>query len=167
MYTGTRRNIDHGGAYVLNEEYYESAGEMGEAREYEDDGERKNHFLFLQGAWRSTKESLDHARTSEDYADYIGFRFYANEVNAVLNYADAGDGKPYSFRVTLDGEPIPPESAGADVQYDADGNSFVEVDSPRMYRLIRQSEVSSHELLLMPEDDRFSAYAFTFGGYPK
>ena len=164
MYTGTLRNIDHGGAYILNQEYYESEGE---AREYADDGERKNHFLFLQGVWRSTEESLDHARISDDYADYIGFRFYANEVNAVLNYADDGTGEPYTFRVALDGEPIPQESAGADVQYDAGGNSFVEVDAPRMYRLIRQSEVSSHELLLMPSDDRFSAYAFTFGGYPK
>ena len=161
LYTGTLRNIAYGGAYVLNEEYYESAGI---AREYTDDGERKNHFLFLHGEWRSSEESLDHARVSADFADYVGFRFYANEVNAVLNF---GEGEPYRFRLTLDGEAIPRDSAGADVQYDADGNSFVEVDSARMYRLVRQAEVSSHELLLMPEDDRFSVYAFTFGGYPE
>ena len=160
LYTGTLRNIDYGGAYALNEEYYESAGEE---REYSDDGERKNQFFFLQGVWRSSKESLDHARPSPDFADYIGFRFYANEVNAVLGFA----AEPYRFRATMDGAPIPQDSAGADVQYDADGNSFVEVDSARMYRLIRQSDVSSHELLLMPADDNFSVYAFTFGGYPE
>lgn len=159
MYTGTRRNIDHGGAYVLNEEYYDSASV---AREYTDDGERKNHFLFLHGEWRRSEESLDYAGV--DSGGYVGFRFYANEVNAVLNF---GESEPYRFRLTLDGEAIPRDSAGADVRYDADGNSFVEVDSARMYRLVRQAEVSSHELLLMPEDNRFSVYAFTFGGYPE
>ena len=163
MYAGTLHNIEYGGAYVLNEEYYESAGEE---REYADDVERKNHFLFLSGLWRSSEESLDHARVSADFADYIGFRFFANEVNAVLGFSEYGEsGNPYRFRVAMDGEPIPQESAGADVQYDADGNSFVEVDSARMYQLVRQSDVSSHELLLMPEDDGFSVYAFTFGGY--
>ena len=56
----------------------------------------------------------------------------------------------------------PPES---DIQYDDEGNSFVTVDSPRMYRLIRQTDVTSHDLLLRPADDRFSVYAFTFGAY--
>ena len=93
LYTGTLRNIAYGGAYVLNEEYYESEGV---AREYTDDGERKNHFLFLHGEWRSSEESLDHARVSADFADYVGFRFYANEVNAVLNFSG---GEPYRFRL--------------------------------------------------------------------
>ena len=105
---------------------------------------------------------MHHARTSADYDDYIGFRFFANEVNAVLNHEP---GESYGFRVTMDGGPVPDESAGADIEYDDDGNSYVTVDSPRMYRLISQADVSSHELLIRPSDDRFSVYAFTFGAY--
>ncbi len=160
LYGGTRRNIDFGGAYIANEEYYDSAGEV---REYTDPGERKNHFIFLQGDWLSEPENLRHARATDDYQDYLGIKFYANEVNAVL---DVEPGSEYQFRITMDGGPIPSESAGPDITYDDSGDSIVVVNSPRMYRLIRQEEVSAHELLLMPKDENFSLFSFTFGAYP-
>ena len=160
LYGGTRRNIDFGGAYIVNEEYYDSAGQI---REYTDPGERKNHFIFLQGHWLSEPENLRHARATDDYQDYLGIKFYANEVNAVL---DVAPDSQYQFRITLDGAPIPQRSAGPDITYDPDGHSIVVVDSPRMYRLIRQEEVSPHELLLMPKDENFSLFSFTFGAYP-
>ena len=160
LYGGTRRNIDFGGAYIANEEYYDSAGEV---REYTDPGERKNHFIFLQGHWLSEPENLRHARATDDYQDYLGIKFYANEVNAVL---DVEPGSMYQFRITMDGVPIPEQSAGPDITYDANGDSIVTVDTPRMYRLIRQLEVSAHELLLMPKDENFSLFSFTFGAYP-
>ncbi len=159
LYAGTRRNIDFGGAYILNEEYYNAAGEV---QEYTAPGEHRNHFLFLQGQWLSAHESLDYAGAESSYDGYIGFRFFANEVNAVLNYIT---GESYDFRVEMDGAPVPKDSAGADLQYDAEGNSFVTVDSPRLYQLIRQADVTSHDLLLRPDNDRFSVYAFTFGAY--
>ena len=160
LYGGTRRNIDFGGAYIVNEDYYDSAGEV---RDYTDPGERKNHFIFLQGRWLSESENLRHARTTDDYEDYLGIKFYANEVNAVL---DVEPGAEYQFRITMDGSPIPQASAGSDIIYDDNGDSIVTVDSPRMYRLVRQQEVSTHELLLMPKDENFSLFSFTFGAYP-
>ncbi len=161
MYGGAKRNIDYGGAYILNEEFYESPYE---ARVYVDDGERKNHFLFLNGEWRATDDAIRHTRASPDFADYIGFRFFANEVNAVLGNEN---GEPFEFRLTMDGAPIPPEFAGADVSYDDAGNSVVRVVEPRMYRLARMAEVESRELLLMPADSAFSLYSATFGAYSK
>ncbi len=161
LYAGTRRNIDFGGAYILNEEYYNAAGTV---QEYTYPGEHRNHFLFLQGTWLGTQESLEYAGTESTYDGYIGFRFFANEVNAVLDHKP---GESYDFRVELDGGPVPQSSAGADIQYDDEGNSFVTVDSSRMYRLVRQIDVTSHDLLLRPADDRFAVYAFTFGAYPE
>ncbi len=161
LYGGTRRNIDFGGAYIANQEYYEEAGVI---REYTDPGERRNHFIFLQGHWLNEPENLRHARATDNYEDYLGIKFYANEVNAVL---DVEPGAEYQFRVTMDGAPIPRESAGADVTYDGNGDSIVVVDSARMYRLVRQGEVSAHELLLMPKGEDFSLFSFTFGAYPK
>jgi hypothetical protein len=66
----------------------------------------------------------------------------------------------------MDSGPIPEESAGTDITFDENGDSIVIVDSPRMYRLVRQEDVSAHELLLMPLDDGFSLFSFTFGAYP-
>ena len=160
LYGGTRRNIDFGGAYIVNEEYYEEAGV---SREYADPGERKNHFIFLQGTWLNESENLRHARATGDYEDYLGIKFYANEVNAVL---DVEPGSEYQFRVVMDGAPVPEDSAGEDIAFDENGDSVVIVDIPRMYRLVRQPEVSAHELLLMPTDENFSLYSFTFGSYP-
>ena len=160
LYGGTRRNIDFGGAYIANEEYYEEAGAV---REYTDPGERRNHFLFLQGHWLNEPENLRHARATDDYEDYLGIKFYANEVNAVL---DVEPGASYQFRITMDGGSIPQDSAGPDITYDQNGHSVVIVDSPRMYRLIRKEEVSAHELLLMPKGEDFSLFSFTFGAYP-
>ena len=159
LYAGTRRNIEFGGAYILNEEYYNAAGTV---HEYTDPGEHRNHFLFLQGQWLSTEESLEYEGAESSYEGYIGFRFFANEVNAVLEHEP---GTSYDFRVEMDGAPVPETSAGADIQYDDEGNSFVTVDSARLYRLIRQADVTSHDLLLKPADDRFSVFAFTFGAY--
>ena len=159
LYAGTRRNIDFGGAYILNEEYYGAAGVV---QEYTYPGEHRNNFLFLHGQWLSTPESLDYKGPAANYDSYIGFRFFANEVNVVLDH-EAGES--YDFRVEMDGDPVPEVSAGADIQYDDEGNSFVTVDSARMYRLVRQSDVTSHELLIRPADDLFSVYAFTFGAY--
>lgn len=160
IYGGALRNIAYGGAYILNENYYESARA---AADYTEPDELRNHFIALQGRWHAAAESIDHARTTDGYEDYIALRFFANEVNAVMGF---DDGAPYTFRVTLDGEPVPRDDAGADLAYDANGDSVVGVDSPRMYRLIRREAVSSSRLELSPKDDRFSLFALTFGAYP-
>ena len=160
IYGGALRNIAYGGAYILNENYYESART---AADYDEPDELRNHFIALQGRWFAAAESLDHARTTDEYEDYIALRFFANEVNAVMGFAG---GAPYEFRVTMDGEPVPPNAAGSDIIYHANGDSVAVVDSPRMYRLIRRESVSSNRLELSPKSDRFSLFALTFGAYP-
>ena len=160
IYGGALRNIAYGGAYILNENYYESART---AADYDEPDELRNHFIALQGRWFAAAESLDHARTTYEYEDYIALRFFANEVNAVMGF---DGGAPYEFRVTMDGEPVPPDAAGSDIIYDANGDSVAVVDSPRMYRLIRRESVSSNRLELSPKSDRFSLFALTFGAYP-
>ena len=161
LYGGSLRSIDQGGAYILNEDYYE---ETDTTRLYTDPGDWKNHFLVLSGLWTSGPESLTHARNRADPEDYLGLKFFANEVNAVV---DVESGEGYEFIVTMEGSPIPSEAAGADISFDAAGNSVVKVDTARMYRLVRQTDVSAHELKLFPQDDRFSLFAFTFGAYAK
>ena len=113
LYAGTRRNIDFGGAYILNEEYYDEAGTV---HQYTDPGEHRNHFLFLQGSWQSTEESLEYAATDSSYDGYIGFRFFANEVNAVLDHV-AGESST-SCTVTAPGLSVRRAN-----QYDDEGNS--------------------------------------------
>ncbi len=165
LYAGYERNYSAlvSGAlppYVLHEEYYSS---QDTDIEYSDPGGYRNHFIYLQGLWRNEAENLVHARMTENYDDYVGIRFFANSVNLVMSPGD--NGESYDVRLTLNHSPLPPEAAGNDVMYDPQGNSYVTVDEPRMYRLVDLPDFGGHELRLSSNSDAMSLFAFTFGAY--
>ncbi|MDE2718883.1 MAG: redoxin domain-containing protein, partial [Chloroflexota bacterium] len=137
LYAGVERNygaLQYGGSpYVLHEEYYHG---LGRVVEYEDtEEEHYNQFIYLQGSWINELENLRHARVTENYEDYILVNFKAAEVNVVLTIGDSDD--PYDVRVLVNDEPVKEEQAGLDVQWDDEGNSFITVEEPRMYRVIQ------------------------------
>ncbi len=68
------------------------------------------------------------------------------------------------MQVTIDGRPLRPEEAGADVVV-TDSRSFFRVDEGRMYEVVALPEFSSHELKLSSNSPDFSFFAFTFGAY--
>ena len=61
--------------------------------------------------------------------------------------------------------PLSPDDADADIRFDDMGNSYVEVDEARMYRLIRMKEFEQHQLKISSNSDRFELFTFTFGAY--
>ena len=162
IYAGFERNYSallSSAPYVLHEEYYE---EENTEVLYEDPGEHKNHFLYLQGLWLNDAERLIHARETEGYEDYLALKFSATSVNAVMAPVNGGE---YQVRVTLNDEPITPDAAGTDVMFDADGNGYIVVDSARMYHVVNLPKYESHELKLSSNSPEFSLFAYTFGAY--
>ena len=129
---------------------------------YTDIGERLNHFIVLQGLWRNELESLVHGRATKNYEDYIAVPFVATSVNAVM---DLWAKTPYTVRLLMDGVPLSPSEAGADVLFDDEGNSYVLVTEPRMYRLVNLDRFGEHELKLSSNSYEFSVFAFTFSDY--
>ena len=167
LYAGYERNygsLQFGPAppYVLPDVHPEYYTQPDAVSEYMDPGEYHNHFLYLQGMWRNGKESLRHARETTNFEDYMALRFYGNSANVVVS--PEGD-EPYDIRITLDDMPVAEEYKGADIMYDDEGNSYVRVDEPRMYRLVSSSKYEGHELRLSSNSDAFSVFAFTFGAY--
>ncbi len=165
LYAGVERNygaLQFGGSpYVLHEEYYQG---LGRVVEYEDiDEEHFNQFIYLQGSWINELEHLRHARVTENYEDYIYVNFRAAEVNVVLTIGDSDD--PYDVRVLINDEPVKEEQAGLDIQWDDEGNSFITVEEPRMYRVIQLDDFEGHELKLSSNSDQFRVFAYTFGAY--
>ena len=168
LYAGFERNVNALRAgllepssppYILHREFYDEPGVM---REYEDPGDHENHFLYIHGAWLNGPDSLRHGVETQNYEDYLAIRFYATTVNVVMS---PEGGEPYEVRVTLDGEPLKPSEAGADVRFDLEGNSHVVVDESDMYRLVSVPQFEDHELKLSSNSDDFSVFAFTFGSY--
>ena len=165
LYAGFERNIGTlrsmtAPPYVAHVEYYDApdADVL-----YQDPGEYRNHFLYLNGLWTNGLESLTHARETADYEDYMALKFFGTSANAVMSPGEYGAG--YEVRVYLDGAPVPSDAAGGDIMYDDDGNSYVAVDASRMYYLIDKDAFGGGELRLTSNSADFSVFAFTFGSY--
>lgn len=147
--------------YIRNEEYY-----SGPDRElqYNDLGNHENHFIYLQGLWRNNPESVVHSRTTQAYEDYIALKFYATSANAVMSPPAEG---PATVRVTLDGMPLTESQAGQDIRWDEAGNSYIVVDTSRMYYVVDIPEFGGHELTLSSNEEGFELFAFTFGAFTR
>lgn len=164
LYTGFKRNFNvlqsgNTPPYVLHSEFFL---EPGEDVLYTDPGLHQNHYIYLEGLWRSTEESLVHARQTEGFVDYVALRFYATTVNGVIAPVDS---ETFTVRLTIDDLPLKPDQVGADVMFDEDGNSFVLVNEARMYRLVALGRYGGHELKLISDSAEMELFAFTFGAY--
>ena len=121
------------------------------------------HAMYFQGQWSVEPERIRHARMTENLEDYLALNYAAKSVNAVLT---SDSGEPYRVVITVDGAMMTPENAGADVQWDENGRSYVLVDEPRMYGLVDNPQYLPESILTMRSNsDDFGLFAFTFGVY--
>jgi thiol-disulfide isomerase/thioredoxin len=119
--------------------YYSGGGYLG-----------PNQFA-LKGIWDVT----DQSSTPTQPGATISARFQAARVYLVLT--SAGN-RPRTVRVLLDGHPIQPAQAGADVR----SGALVTVREQRLYALVGLPDAQQHVLTLeIPPG--VSAYDFTFG----
>ena len=126
---------------------------------FNDPGDRVGGRFYLQGAWSIDRESVTHSQMTEDFEDYIAIRYEAASVNVVVRPKGMD-----SFRVlaTIDGRPVPAEDRGDDILVGEDGNTYLEIDGPRMYNVIRSDRVNDGELKLYTNSPDFSLYTYTF-----
>jgi thiol-disulfide isomerase/thioredoxin len=159
LYGGYERNYGGFGRYAGQDTYYEGPDRTAL---YEDPGGHEHNVWYLHGLWRNEREAIVHARATEDLEDYLAFRFRARSVNVVMHPAETG---AYDVYLEIDGRPLRPDEAGADVVFDERGSSLVRVDEPRMYALVRLPQAGDRELALRSNAEGFSMYAVTFGAY--
>ena len=163
LYGGYARNYTRQGAYAAQVEYYEGPDEE---RLYSDidtaEQPRLHHRWYVHGLWRNEREAIVHARRTGALEDYFALVFRARSVNVVLN---PPRDEPFEVVVEIDGRPLRPEEAGADVVFDAEGRSVIRVDAPRHYAIVELPEWGEHELTLASNSDNFAIFALTFGSY--
>ena len=125
---------------------------------YHDTGKHAEGFFYLKGDWLLTGEQVARpvGATGESR---LHLRYLAKEVNLVMHPPLAGG--EARMELLQDGSPLAPEDAGEDVRVE-DGRAFVTVDTPRMYRLVNNREIDTHELTLAITSDGLALYAFTF-----
>ena len=159
LYGGYARNYAPFGRYAGQDAYYLGPDAV---RDYRDPGERRDGQWYLEGMWRNEGEAIVHARTTEDLSDYFAFTFLARTVHLVLRPERA---EPFDVVVELDGRPLLPDEAGADVTFDEQGRSVVRVEEPRLYRVVELPQWGEHELRVSSDSDDLAIFAVTFGSY--
>ena len=125
---------------------------------YADVDKHAEGYFFLEGDWQLTAESS--ARPIGAVGESkLHLRYMAKELNLVMHPPLAGGDA--TVEVSHAGSPLAAEDAGADVQV-VDGKAIVNVNKPRMYRLINNRELDTYDLTLSTTSDGLAMYAFTF-----
>ncbi|MCB8986579.1 MAG: redoxin domain-containing protein [Ardenticatenaceae bacterium] len=130
--------------------------------------QRQDGQFYVSGVWQAWPEALAFAGQS---GGQVVLPYQAATVNAVLSpSADvvevALDIRPSQtdplLFVQQDGRSLDPHIAGADIEFAANGQSYVRVNRARLYQLVRNPHYAAHELTLTFAAPGLALYAFTF-----
>ena len=169
LYAGWQRNVGVARAgrhpYVAQyEDYFQSILDDGSGIiDVQVPQDLHPHLLYFQGIWSVEPERIRHGRETEELEDYLALNYAGKSVNAVLT---SDSGEPYEVVVTVDGAMLTEDNAGADIQWDENGYSYILVDEPRMYGVVDNPQYLPQSILTMRSNsDDFGLFAFTFGVY--
>lgn len=118
-------------------------------------GSHSDGAIYLDGFWRATKEAMAFGGGG----GYFDMPYHAIEVEVVMT---PGNGGATRVDVTQDGKPLERGDAGKDIQYDASGMSFVNVDASRAYHLVENAKYGTHDLRLSPKGYGLAVYDVDF-----
>jgi thiol-disulfide isomerase/thioredoxin len=153
LYLGAERG-GHAGTLANREGY-----KVGKVISYKDPGSWEDGLVYAHGDWKNTDEALISNRNSPHPRDYIAIKYHALEVNSVIR---PEKGKPVKMWVYHDGKPVAKQDKGNDIQYDKQGRSFMLIDQPRMYHIIKNAKFGQRTLKLATADPGMGIYSFTF-----
>lgn len=106
--------------------------------------------FYMEGTWENGRDGMQ--LVGEEGS--VLLKYSAKEVNIVTS----GVG---TIQVLVDGEPISPDIAGADV--DA-ATGTIATDEPRLYNVVSAESSSTHEMeLFIANGGDFEIFTFTFG----
>jgi hypothetical protein len=116
--------------------------------------------IYAAGQWSNQAEYLRHAGDTDDLSDFVALKYRAVEFNVVM--------KPeYNYFMEVfvkqDDHWLPKDVAGDDIKFDADGRSYVQVDTARMYNLVATQPYGTYEIRLYVKGKGLSLYSFSFG----
>lgn len=125
--------------------------------EYVDKGLHLPERFYANGKWMSERDFFCFNGSSGEKG-MIMLQYDAREVNAVMN---SKKGTRLEVVVQQDGKALTEGAAGLDIVLLSE-KSVVYVDTPKMYRLVKNPEFQSHTLKLIVSDPEVEIYAFSF-----
>lgn len=116
--------------------------------------------VTLHGHWKLHPEFVEHARTVAGTGEYIRIQYRAYAVNMVL---EAPEGRTAKLEISQNLQPIPEDMRGEDIEVDDRGRTWVAVNEPRMYNLIKGKTYHQGSLRVGVSHEGVRAYAATYG----
>ena len=159
-----RGGIGQGDEYLqAARESFNSEGQPGVVMEFTAPESPERNLIYFHGPWAIGPESARHAEETTHFDHYLELKYSARSVNAVLT---SDSGEPYRVRVRVNGEYLTSENKGADVTIGDDGVSYLEVTSPKLYKIVEHPTWEGGQVLrLASMSDDFGLFSFTFGVY--
>lgn len=127
--------------------------------EYKAPFELKEDTIYFGGKWLLTGEYARPALEEGDSEARVHLEYTASELNVVMNPEGARGVKLY---VMQEDDYLSEEDMGRDVKRDPEGRTFVAVEEPGMYNLVRNRELGKRRLRLSTTSNACAFYAFTF-----
>jgi thiol-disulfide isomerase/thioredoxin len=125
---------------------------------YDDEGFHLDGRMYLKGKWYNEREGV---RFDGDAGDEgcATLTYEALEVNSVMGVSER---KPSRVLALQDSRPLTKENAGVDIRFDDDGQSYIMVDSPRLFNVICNAEFGQHALSLKTNSPGLELYSLSF-----
>lgn len=123
-------------------------------------GSGRDGELATLGAWRRDGATLRLTKDNRELSAFLRVIYRGAQAFAVLG--PGGRAKTMKFFLRQDGLWLHTGNAGPDVQFDGEGQSFVEVAQPRLYRLTQNPNDELHALALFPAHPGAAVYSFSF-----
>ncbi|HTR81936.1 MAG TPA: thioredoxin-like domain-containing protein [Bacteroidota bacterium] len=116
--------------------------------------------FYAQGHWLAKSDAFEYDGGAEP--GYLVARYSGNGANVVMSAKKTGT----IVRVLQDGKAIAAEARGEDITVDADGNSTVIVNEPKLFRLVKNQRFGERTLTIIPTERGTTLYALSFGTHP-
>ena len=123
---------------------------------YRDNGSGHIHTVYAEGLWRWNDERIEHV-TDTEQEDYIRMAFDGESVFAVCVPEDRAAVPVY---VSVDDDTVGEENKGADILYDKQGRSYLWVDEPRIYHILRYDSAMRRTVRLIVARRGLGIYRF-------
>jgi hypothetical protein len=167
---GSRYEIDEFAFYKVTPEILTcySGGALGNAEgfapesvlKYEDPKIYVNGKFYLDGEWYNGKYYFKHNPISQSFGTVI-LPYAGVNVGVV---AESLNGENLKVIVIQDEEFLNEYNCGDDVKFE-DGESFIVVDRPRFYNVVKNPDFGEHILKLIVDSPNFAIYKFSISAH--
>lgn len=117
----------------------------------------------ISGKWETDPNGMIYEGKEQEAApdsSRMRMKYHATQLYAVMNVAA---GKAERLYVLQDGKDLTAAGKGTDVQIDAQGHSYIDVNASRMYYVTANPQFGSHVVDLIPTAPGIQIDSFTFG----